>query len=301
MDTTMTYLPVTSPSTIAAIRAMPLAPNDVFIASYPKSGTTWTQAIVAALLLQQGDSSGASALPYSHISDVAPFLDIDPHWDTSHFVGTSRTKEAHAAIGRRVFNTHMLYDTLPKGRSDARYIYVVRDGRDVCTSFYHHLSNQKGDAGTYDAGFDAFFDDWIDGRLPYGKWFSHLTNWADGAQSDERVLVVHYSEMLEDLASAVARIATHIGVPTLPTNCVDALTFAGMREKARLYQPVSVEWKEGYSFLRKGEVGDHARFFQAHQLERFKQACVTEWVVGAPACYEASIPKHLFGLVIVNV
>ena len=48
-------------------------------------------------------------------------------------------------IGRRIFNTHLRWDMMPTttdgGGEGARYIYMVRDGRDVAVSYYHHLSN----------------------------------------------------------------------------------------------------------------------------------------------------------------
>ena len=56
-----------------------------------------------------------------------------------------------ADTARQVFNTHFLWDMLPKwkptdggGSKKAKYIYVVREGQDVITSFFHHLSNQVG-------------------------------------------------------------------------------------------------------------------------------------------------------------
>ena len=44
----------------------------------------------------------------------------------------------------RVFKTHFQYHMVPKGRDEAnkpRYIYVMRNPKDVFVSFYHHLRN----------------------------------------------------------------------------------------------------------------------------------------------------------------
>eukprot|EP00959_Pyramimonas_sp_CCMP1952_P312997 6551634-Pyramimonas_sp.AAC.1 len=42
-----------------------------------------------------------------------------------------------------------------------RYIYLVRDGRDVATSFFHHLSNQDTKTGGgFEGDFSEFFEKW---------------------------------------------------------------------------------------------------------------------------------------------
>ena len=45
-----------------------------------------------------------------------------------------------------------------------------------------------------------------------------------------------------------------------------------MRRDIGRFQPKSVAWRDPsrYSFIRKGEVGDHASLFSAEQLARFE-------------------------------
>jgi|AntAceMinimDraft_11_1070367.scaffolds.fasta_scaffold142253_1 hypothetical protein len=48
-----------------------------------------------------------------------------------------------------------------------------------------------------------------------------------------------------------------------------------MREDVGRFQPKSVAWiNPGYSFIRKGKVGDHATLFSAEQRTRFDVAMV---------------------------
>jgi hypothetical protein len=50
-----------------------------------------------------------------------------------------------------------------------KLVYLTRDGRDVVTSFYHHLSHQTTEDGGFDGDFDAFFDQWMQGEIAFGR------------------------------------------------------------------------------------------------------------------------------------
>lgn len=139
---------------------------------------------------------------------------MDASWDHGSGCFAPRYEEGHAAIGARVFNTHLLWHMMPRSAtSQARYIYVVRDGRDVVTSFFHHLSNQAN-AGGFEGTFEEFFDAWLDGSLPYGRWADHVRSWflgVTGAAAD-RVLFVCYEDLKADLSSQLRRVASFLGL-----------------------------------------------------------------------------------------
>eukprot|EP00985_Skeletonema_marinoi_P003289 scaffold1372_cov79-Skeletonema_marinoi.AAC.6 len=121
--------------------------------------------------------------------------------------------ENHDRLGRRVFNTRLRWDMLPKrcevdgctpqnddkkGNDDVntgpaddndshvhkerpqcgKFIYVTRNQIDVVASFYHHLSNQI--EGTYTDTFETFLRDWMDGKIPFGSSLHHLIRFAGG-------------------------------------------------------------------------------------------------------------------------
>jgi aryl sulfotransferase len=100
--------------------------DDIFIATYAKTGTTWTQQIIAQLLFE-----GADDLP---VADMSPWLDLR--------VPPNEVKLAALAAQthRRFIKTHLPLDALvysPQGK----YIYIARDGRDVVWSMYNHHAN----------------------------------------------------------------------------------------------------------------------------------------------------------------
>jgi hypothetical protein len=186
----MPLLSISSSETISKCAAMQLEPSDIFICSYPKSGTTWTQHIVISLLLRhnkqiQKKRSGTNTLhdiEYNHVSDFAPFFEIDPHWKrTTPGQFIPDIQKRHEQLGRRVFNTHLRGNMLPtqmKNRNSGRpkIIYIVRNPLDACVSFYYHLSHQH--QGCYESSLHQFFKDWIDGKIPFGTWAEHILSYA---------------------------------------------------------------------------------------------------------------------------
>ncbi len=101
--------------------------GDIVVASSYKSGTTWTQAIVANLLYPDGD------FPAS-IWQLSPWLDMRPPPLGRILDGLQ------AQTGRRFIKTHLPLDGLPYDPR-VQYIFVGRDGCDVAMSMWNHYSN----------------------------------------------------------------------------------------------------------------------------------------------------------------
>lgn len=147
----MPRLSITSPETIDKCKHLPLRPSDVFICSYPKSGTTWTQHIVLSLIIanrrhdndtqqqqqqqhrqqESGEGEEEVNVDYEHVSDFAPFFDIDAHWEpqqpdgnTTNSTLAENVRVNHARLNQRVFNTHLRWDMLPK-QVDIHAVIVI--------------------------------------------------------------------------------------------------------------------------------------------------------------------------------
>lgn len=222
-------------------------------------------------------------LPFDHISQYAPFYEIDPHWEESTDDLIPKSRTAHEALGYRIFNTHLRWDMLPKGmlEKSAKYIYVVRDGRDVLTSFYHHLSNQHPEDGGFTGDFEAFFQQFLDGTIAYGKWSHHLASWMPhcvGEQKKDEVLLVRYEDLKTNLRHELTRIADFLQLEAIQVdksgwdNVLNRVSFDWMREHQHLFHPISVRWKPGYNFIRSGTVGDHGSIFDTQHRRTFTEA-----------------------------
>src|SRR5579864_769653 len=93
--------------------------DDIIIATYGKSGTTWTQQIVAQILLGPD--------PELPVAELSPWLDL--RVPPKHV----KLPEVEAQTHRRFVKTHLPVDAL-RFSDKARYIFIGRDGRDVMWS-----------------------------------------------------------------------------------------------------------------------------------------------------------------------
>lgn len=277
-------LEITTPDTLVYCRNLALAPNNgtIFIASYPKSGTTWMQAIVYHLL-------NINSSDLTHISDYSPFYENYRTWED----GKIKDKYAanHAKIGYSVFNTHLLPDMLPIP-SDAAppvyFIYVTRRGKDVAASFYHHLSHQVEEDNrlAYAESFSSFVTDWCSGALPFGRWVDHIQEWHNAA-AQRNIFYISYEDLQQDLLGSIRRIGrylnlTHTEDEAFLKKVEQRVCFSTMKRNIHLYQPVSVQWKDSFQFIRKGVVGDGDAHFTPELEERFCNMIAEAYPEGAP-------------------
>ena len=108
--------------------------SDVLITTAPKAGTTWMQQILYQMRTG-GDPN------FDTIDAVVPWLErprAGKSWQ--------QVLEDYDALPRpRLFKTHCTAEQTP-GIGTASIILTVRDPRDCCVSFYHHLMNMTDEA-----------------------------------------------------------------------------------------------------------------------------------------------------------
>ncbi|RYG70457.1 sulfotransferase domain-containing protein [archaeon] len=249
----------------------------VFVASYPKSGTTWMQCIVYNLL-SDGDQS------FDHISNYFPFFEISRTWDQDQGTLHPKYEDRHSSMGSRAFNTHLRYSMMAQGER-MRYIYVVRRGKDALLSFFHHLAHQD-DADIFNGSLGDFVRDWCDGKIIFGSWLRHLEGWVMASKEwGGRVLLVRYEDLSSDLSGQMLRISQFLGlnhtaerVSELSALC----SFQHMKKCSAQYEPTSVPWRGGFQFLREGRVGGSASEFSAQDHVIFDDMLRRAYPEGLP-------------------
>ncbi len=236
------------------------SPDDLFIVTYPKSGTTWLQ-----MILYQLTTDGA--MEFAHIDDVSPHLEetlVPMGRKISDLPGTPR-----------VVKSHLPYRDIPKG--PGRYIYGVRNGLDVAVSYYHH--SRKYWPQRNQRPMDEFFGQFMAGRVPYGSWFKHVAGWL---RNEDRlnVLIIDYEELSADLETGVRRIADFCGITIDPADMpriLERCSFAFMREHDARFSmdrrliPKPVDTRT--AFIRQGKVGGWRQELDARSEREFQKAC----------------------------
>ncbi len=190
--------------------------------TYPKSGTTWMQYV--CYLITVGDQK------FRHLKEVFPSM-------------ATATSRPFTRVS--LFKSHMRLSDAPR---KCRRIYVYRDPRDVCVSYFHQ-------AGSIRQGMTEFVERFVRGALPFGSWWDHVQDAAKELEANpERVLFVRYEDALGAPHSEVGKIAEFLGV-----NCpvdrvreiVEMTSFSQMSAQAHTLSPLGV----GRPFFREGVSG----------------------------------------------
>lgn len=230
-------------------------PNDTFIVTYPKCGTTWTQYIVW-LICHDGNPLSAS----QKLSDDIPHLEE---------VG----KEIIATLAQpRFIKTHLPYPLTPY-HPQAKYLYIARNPFDCAVSFYHHT---RGFVRHYDFAegtFDEFFECFIKGEVDFGDYFDHLLSWYHH-KNDKNVLFLTYEAMKADSQKAIVQIANFMGEKyaqrvkneTFLNQVYYYSSFAKMSENQQRW--ASKRPNDVPPFIRKGKIGDWKTLFSPVQIQQ---------------------------------
>ncbi|MBX3432179.1 MAG: sulfotransferase domain-containing protein [Pirellulales bacterium] len=239
---------------VVSYRHRGLLPQDVFLASYPKSGTTWMAFMLAQLLWKAGREQ--------RINDNR-FLPA---------IGQQSSAERTLPDGGRLVRTHERYRSCYR-----KAVYVVRDGRDAATSMYYQVQRVMGMQAT----FSEFLPIYLRGRLTgAGAWHDHVNQWRDAPRfAGGSLLVVRYEDMKSDVANELRRTAEFLGVEATEAEIVDAIEAGSMNAMKGVEQrSEGVKHNEqngSIPVVRKGVVGDWRNHFSEEDLVEFYRYSAT--------------------------
>jgi aryl sulfotransferase len=255
--------------------------DDIIIATYAKSGTTWMQQIIAQLLFN-GD-------PDLAVADISPWLDlrVPPKAVKLPYV--------EAQTHRRFLKTHLPVDALVFS-PQARYLYIGRDGRDVVWSLYNHHANANQlwyDALNETPGrvgppierppedIREYWRDWMarDG-YPFWSFWDNVRTWWQ-IRDLPNVRLVHFSELKRDLPGTIRQIARFLQIPVNESHwsaILEHCSFKWMKQNATKSVPLGgLFWDAGAGvFINKGVNGRWADVLTAEEAAEYEQIAVSQ-------------------------
>ena len=243
------------------LKDLALRDDDVWIVTYPKAGTTWTQYIVH-LIHNGGIDDGKK------ISEAVPWIET----------GTSDAPvTAEDLTPPRAFKSHMPYERMPCGLPNAtpcKYIYVARNPKDLATSFYHHYHAYHAPG----IEWKEFLEYFLVGKVEFGDYFDHILGWW-AHRDDDNVLFIKFEDLKRDPVTTITQIATFMGYSHLSQEVMKDIAEKTAFDKMQSNDTVNYSWSssrrdsQAPPFMRKGAIGDWKTQFSAEDIQRLDKVC----------------------------
>ncbi|CAM9840149.1 unnamed protein product [Ascophyllum nodosum] len=243
--------------------------DDVYLCTYVKSSTTWTQQIIS-LLLHEGEQSEKD---YTEVVPWLEFLTLRQGTDGGPRGPYPEAKNwtletLRSTPKRRFMKSHANLKDLPVGSAQGlKVIYVARNPKDVAVSLYHMAISGPGAKFRGFSGMIRFFVqgmwDWcmktphmaisgpgakirgfsdmlrffVQGRCENGSWFNHVLEWWEAANADpEHILFIKYESMLAAPEEHIRKIANFAGIyhtPEIIAKTAAASSFNAMKKNQK--------------------------------------------------------------------
>lgn len=250
--------------------------DDIVIATYAKSGTTWVQQILAQLMF--------GANPELAVADLSPWLDLRVPPKAVKLPAVEAQKH------RRFLKTHLPVDALVFSPT-AKYIYIGRDGRDVVWSLYNHHSNAN--QLWYDAlnetpgrvgppierppnNIVTYWREWLDrDGFPFWSFWENVSTWWQ-IRHLPNVLMLHFAELKRNLAGQIRRIAEFLAIDIneeLWPKVLEHCSFDWMKRHATKSVPLGgAFWDAGAEvFIHKGVNGRWRDVLADEESKRYEE------------------------------
>lgn len=243
-------------------------PGDILVCTPSKSGTTWTQSIIAHLL-------HGGTLP-GPVPVISPWIDAD--------LGDAGKVKARlsAQTGRRVVKTHSPGDGVPVWEG-VHVVAVYRHPLDVFLSIRAHVANMAGRGDhpmkrPIGEALDYFLthgvaDDDID-RDCLALIVEHHARTVRAGRFPA-LSVLHYADMTADHRGAVAGLARALDIPAddaLIDRVTDATAFGAMKARAAEFAPEGGTgfWSDDRAFFARGGTGHWAEVLSEPVVARYR-------------------------------
>ena len=229
-----------------------LKADDILIASFPRSGNTWTRNLLVDIIrqLQQVETTTNT---FDDVEKVIPDI------------YQTRLEEADSPLPCRLVKTHARFNPRVK-----KTIYIFRRPVDTLSSYYHYRIDFEDMPATGD--IDGFC------KQNLGDWYKHVDSYvaANDAHADA-ILFVSYEWLHRDTVGALRAMAGFLGLPVDRDMCRRAVENQAFKKHRR----------QSKKFYRKGVVGAGQRELAAETVRYIEKRSDTLYAAAASLTGEA--------------
>ncbi|KAG7191123.1 hypothetical protein KM043_007155 [Ampulex compressa] len=261
------------------IRDMEVREDDVWLISYPRTGSHWAQEMIWCI----GNN-------FNYDKSETLMVVRNPLLESSSLMVTGNYVEWFAKLGDSVENvinmpspryvkTHLPWELLPDDihRKRPKIIYITRNPKDTCVSFYHYCKLFHNIQGNFEDFAELMLNDYA----PLGSFWKHVLRYWENRDQDN-ILFLTYEEMKKNQIESIKKAAKFLNKEATEEQIhklSEHLNFSKMAANPAINLQRIITESNGenensdFKFIRKGKVGD----WKNHMSEDLARS-FDEWI-----------------------
>nr|WEM02050.1 sulfotransferase 1 [Vargula tsujii] len=252
---------------------MEVREDDIWLLSWPKTGTTWISEMIWTLC-HDSDTELAKTIPHfkrwafpendsmwadfsdylrMQLSDGVPFPK-----EVVHQLESDSFEDADKMEGPRFVRSHLPICMLPPNLLDTcKCIYMLRNPMDTCVSFYHFMKT----VADVEIDIGMYINQFVADEAYFSPLWAHVKE-AWQKRSHPNMMFLYYEELQKDLPASIRKVSKFLNRPVTEEQ-VEKLTthlhIDNMRQNPMINMDemkATGRLRPDAMFLRKGVVGD---------------------------------------------
>ena len=264
------WMPKTFEEIAEKIYNFEVKPDDVWIITYPKCGTTWAQEMLWLILNKVNfeeakQIKGRERIPYIEFQALNNLQELKakaaegkaPPLPQSLL--DAMTKEEHTLKmaedlpSPRTIKSHLPLEFLPPKLLDTcKVVFVGRNPKDACVSFYHFC--QQLPNVQYKGDFEQFMNLFIHGDVLYGNYWTMIRS-AWNHRNHPNLKILWYENMKVNMIPIIEEVAQFLGKHLTKLKILEIDDFLYIDNFRQLYSTKTPSGESKSLLVRKGKVG----------------------------------------------
>lgn len=257
-----------------AIEDFQVRDDDVWVCSFPKTGTTWTQEMIwciandldferakVPLNLRFPFIEFSALFDYTAVAPYQPEIKNDP-------TTTDSVNYVKNQTSPRFIKCHLPFRLLPRqirtGEKKPQIIYVCRNPKDTCVSYFHHCKLIEG----YLGDFNNFCRLFLGNKLSYAPYWDHLVEYWN-KRNEPNVLFLKYEDMKADLSAVIKKSAAFLNKSISNVQMkllLEHLSFASMKSNPAVNFEHVIE-----NIKKRRQVEGNDQFMRSGEVNQWKE------------------------------